>query len=74
METKLMTKYKVEARFEFTGHFIIETFSREEATRIFEQDCGCVLGEISTSQGDAVDWKFDVHPEKHWTDITKTGD
>jgi hypothetical protein len=66
-----MKEYAVKTKFIFEGTFFVKADSYDEARKTVEEDCGLVLGgNIHTTQNkDAVNWDFDVHPEKviDWT-------
>jgi hypothetical protein len=62
-----MKQYEVKTKFMFTGTFIVNAESKEEAKRDVEKNCGLVLGgnvQTSLSDAEVPDWDFPVHPEK----------
>lgn len=60
-----MKTYDVETAFIFKGTFSVQAESKEEARYIIENYCGLVGGRIhSQLERDAVDWHFNIHPEK----------
>jgi hypothetical protein len=62
-----MKQYAVRTKFTFTGTFIVNAESREEAKSDVEHHCGLVIGgnvHSSLSKEKLPDWEFDVHPDK----------
>jgi hypothetical protein len=61
-----MKEYAIKTRFVFEGHFFIKAENKTQAKEYAEKHCGLVLnrGVHSTLPDDAVDWDFNLHPEK----------
>ena len=59
-------KYEVKTKFIFTGAFIIEANSPEQAKEFIHKHCGLVFGGNihTTLPEDDCDWNFALHPEK----------
>lgn len=57
-------KYKVLVDYVFSGYFLVESGSKEEAEKLVDTGCGMV-GSIQTtlSDNELVDYEFPVHPE-----------
>ena len=71
-----MPKYKVEAKYVFTGYFIVKAENKSDANKQIKDNCGMTCGDISSSLSyKDCDWVFDVHPtESLITNITQEGE
>ena len=59
-----MKKFTISVKYVFNGLFEVKAENREEALRIVKEDCGMTLGNIHTTDDEAVKgWNFDMHPE-----------
>lgn len=69
-----MAKYKVPTQFIFTGYFVVEADSADEARKLVDEDCGLTIGgNIHSNLNDEdVDWDFSVHPDRKYGRVTKT--
>ena len=58
-------KYEVQAKFVFSGVFLIEAESAAKAKELVQNECGLVMGmDIETSlYKEDCDWDFDPHAE-----------
>lgn len=56
-------KCKVKARYTFEVEWEVEATDKDDARRIVDNDCGCVLGSIHSSDS-RVDWTGSTHATK----------
>ena len=68
-----MAKYKVPAKFVFSGYFEIEADNAADARECVERHCGLVIGgDIHTTLPEEdVDWSFPIHSDKYIGRVSK---
>lgn len=56
-------EFKIRAKIQFEGYFLVQAKDRKEAEEAISQNCGAMFGSIQTLDDEHIDWEFNTHGE-----------
>ena len=61
----MMKSRKIKVRYVFEGSvYVNNNLTKEEAKNVVHNSFGIMVGHISSSDNDIIDWDIDLHPVK----------